>query len=160
LLFAKVREGIDHAAACLFEISDNTRANVFLELGYAYGRGKRCVLICRRGTAIPTDLKGLELLEYESYKDLSQQLHATIGHRLGGIPVSKEVIVVLATLAPTALMRRADLFTEAMRRGLSEDELRTTLTELDRMGVIAVSEETIEVRERDTLSSWASLAAQ
>ncbi len=159
-LFGKVTEGIDNALACLFEISDRTRANVFLELGYALGRNKPCVLICRRGTRIPTDLKGFEFLEYESYKDLSQQLHATIGRRLGGIPLSKSVIRLLSALGRGGSLQRNQLLSQCEQQQVAAAELESTVAELERAGVISLSEHEIRISDPVRLSQLHALAAQ
>lgn len=158
-LFEKIKEGIDESVACLFDISDRPRPNVFLELGYALGREKPCVLLCRSGTRIPTDLKGFEFLEYESYADLSQKLYASIGPRLG-VPLSKAVILSLASLAHNPPVRRADLAAEATRCGVPSDELRATLSELERQGLITVSDATVEILIQRKLDELASLASR
>jgi len=45
---------------------------VFLELGYALGRGKVCIPIIRTGATVPSDIAGFERLTNSSYKELSQ----------------------------------------------------------------------------------------
>jgi len=159
-LFEKVKEGIDQARACIFDISDTSRPNVFLELGYANGRSKPCILICRRGTKIPTDLKGFEFLEYKSYEDLSKQLHATLGLRIGGRQLSKAVILSLAVLAHTPPVRRVDLESDAKKRGVIFDELYSTLAVLEQDGIIAVSDETVEILALNKLDELQALASR
>ena len=46
----------------------------YLELGCAFALSKRCFIICRSGTPIPSDLAGFNRIEYESYAKLSAQL--------------------------------------------------------------------------------------
>jgi predicted nucleotide-binding protein len=43
--------------------------NVFYELGYAAGMRKQILLIAEKGVMVPTDLKGLQLIEYEPPRD-------------------------------------------------------------------------------------------
>src|SRR5580698_9234802 len=58
-LFPKIALLIDSSLFCIFDISEEN-TNVFLELGYALGRGKLCVPIIRSGSAVPADIAGLE----------------------------------------------------------------------------------------------------
>src|SRR6267142_1265450 len=159
-LFEKLKAAIDAAFACLFEISDGTRPNVFVELGYALGRDKACLLICRRGTPIPTDLKGFELfVEYESYEELSEELKKKIGRilakSLGGVALSKAVIIALAAKRrPAAPIGRSALVKQVMRQGASKQEVDLTLDYLAHSGIIIVRRDTIKVANRDTLAQW------
>ena len=84
-IFAKIAHEIEHAALCIFELSDASKPNVFLELGYALGQGKECVMLVKRGSSIPSDLAGIGRIEYESMQDLKRQLdkylHPIISYR-------------------------------------------------------------------------------
>lgn len=40
----------------------------------AYGSGKNALLIAKKGSEIPADLDGMDRLEYESLKDLTEKL--------------------------------------------------------------------------------------
>jgi hypothetical protein len=72
-LFPKIARLIDSAAFCVFDVTE-PNTNVFLELGYALGRGKLCVPIIRMGATVPSDIAGFERITYSSYKDLSSTL--------------------------------------------------------------------------------------
>ena len=58
----------------IYEISNPSKPNVFLELGAGLALGKPCIIICRKGTQVPADLQGLDRVEYQSYRDLTGQL--------------------------------------------------------------------------------------
>jgi hypothetical protein len=77
ILIDKIIPQIQQAEFCLFEISDHTRPNVFIELGIAKGLGKPCVLLVKIGHDLPSDLGGYDRLHYSSYKDLTAQLRNT-----------------------------------------------------------------------------------
>ena len=62
--FAELRVLIDRAAFCIFEVSGIRRSDVTLELGYALGLGKPCVLLVRRGDRWPAELASHEKLFY------------------------------------------------------------------------------------------------
>lgn len=72
ILKDKIQPLIDGAFFCLFDISDASKPNVFIELGYAYGKGKRVVLTSR--TEPPSDLAGYECIVYGSFKELREKL--------------------------------------------------------------------------------------
>jgi hypothetical protein len=57
-IFEKIRAEIEHALFCFFEISNASKPNVFLELGYALGRQKVCILLLKKGAQPPSDLAG------------------------------------------------------------------------------------------------------
>ena len=74
ILAQKIMPAIDRSAFCIFDVSDVGRPNVFLELGYALGRRKPTLLICKRGTDLPSDIKGFDRITWESYKHLATEL--------------------------------------------------------------------------------------
>ena len=76
-LFPKIAQLIDSSMFCIFDVSEQN-TNVFLEFGYAMGRGKLCVPIIRSGATVPSDIAGLERLVYSSYKELSQEISSKI----------------------------------------------------------------------------------
>jgi len=155
-LFDKVTEGIDRSLACIFEVTDTSRANVFLELGFALGKGKTCVLICRKGTRIPEDIAGFERLEYESYKNLTQQLKAKIGRILGGIPIDKTLILVLEA-SPQDLSRNV-CARDAMARGAAQSDVETSLAGLEFLRIISIEGDRIRVLNRNAVALFAETA--
>ena len=90
-LFQKIMRLIDGAMFCIFDISEQN-PNVFLELGYAIGRRKLCVPIIRAEATVPSDIAWLELINYSSYKGLTDILKEKIPGILGRIlgPIPKE----------------------------------------------------------------------
>ena len=80
-LLSKIQNMVDRAEMVIAEIS-NKSPNVYYEVGYAVGIHKRPLLVAKAGTKIPTDLVGLEVIEYagdrhgmESFeKNLSENL--------------------------------------------------------------------------------------
>lgn len=64
-LRAKIHYLIDRAEVVIAEISES-RPNVFYEIGYAVGVRKPPLLLVQKGSDVPTDLKGLELVEYDN----------------------------------------------------------------------------------------------
>ena len=74
ILLDKVIPRIHHSAFGIYDISNPEKANVFIELGAGLARGKTCIIICKRGTNIPSNLQGLDRIEYHSFRDLSNQL--------------------------------------------------------------------------------------
>lgn len=60
----KVQRLIEGADLVLAEVSEE-RPNVYYEVGYAAALGKQVLIVCRKGTRLPTDLAGLERMQYE-----------------------------------------------------------------------------------------------
>ncbi|HWM89644.1 MAG TPA: hypothetical protein VN493_02640 [Thermoanaerobaculia bacterium] len=155
-IFDKVKAGIDDAFACLFEISDHSRANVFIELGYAFGREKECILVSKVGTPVPADLAGLERIEYASYTDLAKQLSAKVGKMLG-TPIDKRVIRALVeNLEPQGSVI-AEFLATLSTQGVTTDKARRSLAALESFGTIEVSDNRVIVRNRELLRSWLPL---
>jgi predicted nucleotide-binding protein len=70
----------------IYDLSNPDKPNVFLELGAAIGMGKPYLIICERGTKLPSDVLGLDRIEYDSYVDLTRQLRAKITSVVGRRP--------------------------------------------------------------------------
>jgi hypothetical protein len=68
-----VRSRISNASLMIADLT-TTNANVFLEVGYAWGRGVPTVLVVREGTKLPFNTLGQRCLVYTSIKDLEQKL--------------------------------------------------------------------------------------
>jgi hypothetical protein len=62
-LLGKVHELIEKAEVVVAELSE-PRPNVYYEFGYAKALPKEMLVLCREGTDLPLDLKGLEVIEY------------------------------------------------------------------------------------------------
>lgn len=70
----KIKEMIFKTQFGIYDISNPNKPNVFLELGIAIAANIPYYLICEKDTEIPADLAGLDRIEYESYKHLTQIL--------------------------------------------------------------------------------------
>ena len=74
-LLNKIHEMIDRADFVIAEISDHQGSfspNVFYEVGYAVAKDKPPLLLARRKTDVPVDLRGLEMIRYgESRQELA-----------------------------------------------------------------------------------------
>jgi len=62
----------------IYDLSNPDKANVFMELGAAIAMERRYFIICERGTKLPSDVLGLDRIEYEGYVDLTRQLKAKV----------------------------------------------------------------------------------
>jgi hypothetical protein len=69
-----IRESIRQSALAIFEVSQKTSVNVFLELGVAIGMNRPAVLLGRKPYDPPSDLRGYRAVEYSGEKDLQNQL--------------------------------------------------------------------------------------
>jgi len=94
IFLQKIMPAIDRSVFCIFDVSDVTRPNVFLELGYSFGRRKPTLLICKRGTSLPSDILGFDRLTWDSYKHLSEELS-----RLAPSLMSRAVAAIGAPIA-------------------------------------------------------------
>jgi hypothetical protein len=70
----------------IYDVSNPEKPNVFMELGAAMGMGKPYFIICRRGTKLPSDVQGLDRIEYESYSHLTRELKAKVSGGSGQPP--------------------------------------------------------------------------
>jgi nucleoside 2-deoxyribosyltransferase len=68
---------IDHAAFTIVDLTD-LRPNVFYELGYADGLGKKVILTARAGTELPFDVKDMPTILWKSQKQLREELRQRI----------------------------------------------------------------------------------
>ena len=68
-----VKSRIDAASVVVADLS-HTNPNVFLELGYAWGRSKPTILLLREGDDLPFDVRGQRYLVYKRIKDIETTL--------------------------------------------------------------------------------------
>lgn len=73
-ILTKIFHAIDEAHFCVFDVSDESKSNVFLELGFAYGREKAVVLLLEHGKKLPSDLAGYDYVQYESFKEMKNKI--------------------------------------------------------------------------------------
>ncbi|MGI5229978.1 hypothetical protein [Actinoallomurus sp. CA-142502] len=79
----RLKERIDAARIVVADLT-NANPNVYLEVGYAWGRGVPTVLVCHQNTPLPFDVHGQRCLFYRSIRDLEQRLTREIGELLSG----------------------------------------------------------------------------
>lgn len=82
-IFRQIKRGI---AAAELVVADLTglKPNVFLEVGYALGKGKesRLIPVIRNGEQLPFDVQGLRCIMYENEKDLRVVLTKAINQHI------------------------------------------------------------------------------
>jgi len=76
-IFNKIEEMIHFTEFGLYEISTNNQ-NVSLELGLAKGAKKRFYILAKKGTLIPSDLQGMDRIQYGDYQQLTEIIRQKI----------------------------------------------------------------------------------
>lgn len=76
-LMCKVCEGIQKSEFIIVDLSE-WNPNVFFELGLSYALGRKVLIIKHKDFKIPTDLKGMEYIQYSSVTKLRQKLSKII----------------------------------------------------------------------------------
>ena len=72
-ILQKIEERILNTHFGIYDVTDGN-PNVCLELGIARGAKKPYYIILEKGSKLPADLKGLDRIEYESYRHLTNEL--------------------------------------------------------------------------------------
>ena len=88
-LLDKIHLLVERSELVIAEISE-PNANVFYEIGYAAGNRKSVLLLAEAGREIPTDLRGRELIYYESSRNgmtvfrtvFREQIRSRLGSRV------------------------------------------------------------------------------
>jgi hypothetical protein len=80
-----VKERIASSTVVVADLSD-ANPNVYLEVGYAWGVRRPCVLICNRQTDLKFDLRGERCLFYGSIMELEKTLSAELAALSAQIP--------------------------------------------------------------------------
>jgi hypothetical protein len=119
----KILERIKETKFGLYEISQHS-PSVYLELGAAIALEKRAYILCKKGTKIPSNLDGLDRIEYTSFKHLKEQLREKV-QELQEIPLSlaRQQLQKLEQVARAKGMqveRVLQEFTEWLERKLQE----------------------------------------
>lgn len=81
-ILPRILQGIRNSAFVIADITELS-TNVFYEVGYAKGLGKEVILIAKKGTELPFDLKDLPTLFWETQRDLKEGLAERIGGVVG-----------------------------------------------------------------------------
>ena len=68
-----LRRRIDGALLVVADVTGGN-ANVYLEIGYAWGASKPTVLVCAEGAELKFDVRGQRCLMYGSIRDLESKL--------------------------------------------------------------------------------------
>lgn len=76
-ILPRILNGIRNSAFVIADVSELS-TNVFYEVGYAKGLGKEVILIAKKGTKLPFDLKDLPTLFWETQRDLKKGLEERI----------------------------------------------------------------------------------
>jgi hypothetical protein len=76
-ILKKIEDSIHATQFGIYDIT-TVNPNVYLELGLAKGAGRPFYIICKKGTEIRADLQGLGRIEYESYKNLTDEIKKKI----------------------------------------------------------------------------------
>ena len=72
-ILERVKNRIDTATLILADLT-GANANVYLEVGYAWGRGRPTLLIARSGDDLKFDVRGQRIVIYDNIVDLSKKL--------------------------------------------------------------------------------------
>lgn len=112
----KILERIKETKFGLYEISQHS-PSVYLELGAAIALEKRAYILCKIGTKIPSNLAGLDRIEYTSFRNLKEQLRKKV-QELQEVPVE--------FLTQERLRKIEQL---AQERGISTERILEAFTE-------------------------------
>lgn len=139
-----VRPLIDFAFLGLFDVSRSREVGGLLDLGYALGRHRFCILLRGRQPAW-TDLSADTTVDYRSLRDLRMTLEASwvgwVGRAIRKYTAGGEVFAnmnaqLIARLGAQLLEANlSDEFTTASRHGFSEEQVETTLGILRDLGM-------------------------
>lgn len=101
LLLLKIHQLIAQAAVVLADLTKQ-RANVYYELGHAVALGKKVIVICEKGTKLPQDLRGWEVIQYS--QDLSglRQFDADLRNHLDAVMKGHNRLLRAMLVAPKA----------------------------------------------------------
>jgi hypothetical protein len=80
-VLARIRDRIDTASMVIADLT-GSNANVYLEVGYEWGRGRPVVLIAKKGTELKFDTQGQRCLIYANITDLSKKLGSELSELL------------------------------------------------------------------------------
>ncbi len=72
-ILERIKKQIETATIVIADLTD-ANANVYLEVGYAWGRGVPTVLVARVGTELKFDVRGHRCLFYAGIRDLENKL--------------------------------------------------------------------------------------
>src|SRR6266567_1679482 len=73
----RIKERIDTASLIIADLT-GANPNVYLEVGYAWGKARRTVLIVNKKDKLKFDVQGQRCLKYQSIKELRQHMCANL----------------------------------------------------------------------------------
>jgi hypothetical protein len=76
-ILERIKSRIDTAALVIADLSGGN-PNVYLEVGYAWGRGRSTLLLAREGDSLKFDVRGQRCLLYKSIADLAKKLSSDL----------------------------------------------------------------------------------
>lgn len=82
-ILERIKTRIQTAKLVIADLS-GTNANVYLEVGYAWGVGRPTLLLTRNLDELKFDVKGQQCLVYENIVDLSKKLQRTLDDMVAG----------------------------------------------------------------------------
>lgn len=85
-VLARIKQGIETAAVVIADLTQ-ARPNVYLEVGYAWGRGTRVIFLARRGEDLHFDVRMHRCIYYGKFAQLSKDLEEL----LRGLEASGEI---------------------------------------------------------------------
>ena len=74
----RVKKRIETASLVIAELT-GSNPNVYLEVGYAWGKGRSTILLVKETQELLFDVRGHRCLKYERIKDLEEQLTKELG---------------------------------------------------------------------------------
>ena len=73
----RIKSRIETAVLTIADLTGDN-ANVYLEVGYAWGRGRPTLLLARRGQELKFDVRGQRILLYKNISDLAKKLECDL----------------------------------------------------------------------------------
>jgi hypothetical protein len=77
-ILARIKERIETAALVIADLT-GSNPNVYLEVGYAWGKGRPTLLLLRQGENLRFDVQGHRCLFYKNISDLAKKLGEDLG---------------------------------------------------------------------------------
>jgi hypothetical protein len=76
-ILARIKSRIETASLVIADLT-GANPNVYLEVGYAWGKGRPTLLIAKTGDELKFDVQGQRCLIYKNIRDLAQKLEADL----------------------------------------------------------------------------------
>jgi hypothetical protein len=77
-ILSRIKERIETAALVIADLT-GSNPNVYLEVGYAWGKGRPTLLLLRQGENLRFDVQGHRCLFYKNISDLAKKLEDDLG---------------------------------------------------------------------------------